>query len=118
MRIVLLGATGFVGHHLLARLSASGHDCLALSRHRMSCRDLSIIPRVEVRQGDVLSVYAKQLFFITMPCLSLNVNDAVPHRPPSSWQTSGIRMRSVTLVASLAKVAIVLARIPAQISES
>jgi uncharacterized protein YbjT (DUF2867 family) len=53
MRIVLLGATGFVGHHLLARLSASGHDCLALSRHRMSCRDLSIIPRVEVRQGDV-----------------------------------------------------------------
>lgn len=53
MRIVLLGATGFVGHHLLARLSAAGHDCLALSRHRMSCRDLSIIPRVEVRQGDV-----------------------------------------------------------------
>lgn len=53
MRIVLLGATGFVGHHLLARLSASGHDCLALSRHRMSCRELSIIPRVEVRQGDV-----------------------------------------------------------------
>jgi len=53
MRVVLLGATGFVGHHVLPRLSADGHDCLALSRYRMSCRDLSIIPRVEVRQTDV-----------------------------------------------------------------
>ncbi len=53
MRIVLLGATGFVGHHLLPRLSAAGHDCLVLSRHRMSCRELSIIPRVELRQTDV-----------------------------------------------------------------
>ena len=53
MRIVLLGATGFVGHHVLASLSAAGHDCLALSRYRMSCRELSIIPRVELRQADV-----------------------------------------------------------------
>lgn len=53
MRIVLLGATGFVGHHLLPRLSAAGHQCLALSRYRMACRDLSLIPRVEVRQAKV-----------------------------------------------------------------
>jgi len=53
MRIVLLGGTGFVGHHLLPRLSAEGHDCLALSRDRMSCRELSIIPRVELTQADV-----------------------------------------------------------------
>ena len=53
MRVVLLGATGFVGHHVLARLSADGHECLALSRYRMSCRDLSIIPRVELRQTNV-----------------------------------------------------------------
>ena len=53
MRIVLLGATGFVGHHLLARLSAEGHQCLALSRDRMSCRELSIIPRVGLSQTDV-----------------------------------------------------------------
>jgi NADH dehydrogenase len=52
MRIVLLGATGFVGRHLLPRLSSAGHDCLALTRNRMSCRDLTVIPRVEVRQGD------------------------------------------------------------------
>lgn len=53
MRIVLLGATGFVGHHLLPRLSRDGHDCLALSRYRMASRDLAVIPRVEVRQTDV-----------------------------------------------------------------
>jgi NADH dehydrogenase len=53
MRIVLLGATGFVGHHLLPRLATAGHDCLALSRYRMAVRELSVIPRVEVRQTDV-----------------------------------------------------------------
>ncbi|MDX1379745.1 MAG: complex I NDUFA9 subunit family protein, partial [Xanthomonadales bacterium] len=53
MRIVLLGATGFVGHHLLPRLSKAGHRCLALSRYRMGCRELTVIPRVDVRQADV-----------------------------------------------------------------
>jgi NADH dehydrogenase len=50
MRIVLLGATGFVGNHLLPELSAAGHECVALTRYRPGCRELSIIPRVEVRQ--------------------------------------------------------------------
>jgi NADH dehydrogenase len=50
---VLLGATGFVGHHLLPRLSEAGHSCLALSRYRMAVRELSVIPRVELRQADV-----------------------------------------------------------------
>lgn len=53
MRIVLLGATGFVGRHLLPRLSAAGHHCLAFSRYRMACRELTVIPRVTVQQGDV-----------------------------------------------------------------
>jgi NADH dehydrogenase len=53
MRIVLLGATGFVGHHLLPRLAAAGHDCLALSRYPPGCRELSLIPRVKLRKTDV-----------------------------------------------------------------
>jgi NADH dehydrogenase len=53
MRIVLLGATGFVGHHLLPRLSQAGHRCLALTRYRMGCRELTVIPGVDVRQVDV-----------------------------------------------------------------
>ena len=53
MRIVLLGATGFVGHHLLPQLTAAGHRCLVLSRYAMACRELSVIPGVEIRQTDV-----------------------------------------------------------------
>ena len=50
MRIVLIGATGFLGHYVLPALSADGHDCLALTRYRPGCRDLAVLPRVTVRQ--------------------------------------------------------------------
>ena len=50
MRIVLIGATGFLGHHVLPLLSAEGHDCLALTRYRPACRDLAVDPRVSVTQ--------------------------------------------------------------------
>lgn len=50
MRIVLLGATGFLGHHLLPQLSAAGHECLALTRNRPTCRDLAVLPRVRLKQ--------------------------------------------------------------------
>ena len=55
MRIVLLGATGFVGHHLLPELSAAGHQCLVLCRYKMGCRELALIPEVELRQVDDLN---------------------------------------------------------------
>ena len=50
MRIVLVGASGFLGHHVLPQLSAAGHDCLVLSRYRPGCRDLTVLPGVAVRQ--------------------------------------------------------------------
>jgi len=53
MRIVLLGATGFVGHHLLPQLSKAGHQSLVLSRYPPGCRELSIIPGVEVRRANI-----------------------------------------------------------------
>ena len=53
MRIVLLGATGFVGHHLLPELASAGHQCLVLCRYMPGCRDLALVPRVELRQADV-----------------------------------------------------------------
>lgn len=53
MRIILLGATGFVGHHLLPSLSAAGHACVVLSRYSPGCRELNVIPGVAVRQSDV-----------------------------------------------------------------
>ena len=53
MRIVLLGATGFVGHHLLPELASAGHQCLVLCRYMPGCRDLAVVPGVELRQADV-----------------------------------------------------------------
>jgi NADH dehydrogenase len=53
MRIVLLGATGFVGHHLLPALSAAGHECLALTRYPPGCRELEVIPRVQLAAADI-----------------------------------------------------------------
>lgn len=53
MQIVLVGATGFLGHHLLPELSAAGHQCLVLTRYAPGCRELAVIPGVEVRQTDV-----------------------------------------------------------------
>jgi len=53
MRIVLLGATGFVGHHVLHALSAAGHQCIVLCRYRPGCRELMLIPKLELRQGDI-----------------------------------------------------------------
>jgi NADH dehydrogenase len=65
MRITLLGATGFVGHHLLPALSSAGHECLVLTRYRPACRDLSVIPRVEVVQTDVYDAENLERYFAT-----------------------------------------------------
>ncbi len=53
MRIVLLGATGFLGRRLLPELSAAGYRCTVLSRYLPACRELTIIPGVDVRQADI-----------------------------------------------------------------
>lgn len=50
MQIVLLGATGFLGHYVLPELSSAGHDCVALTRYKPGCRDLCVIPRVRIKQ--------------------------------------------------------------------
>jgi NADH dehydrogenase len=50
MRIVLLGATGFVGSHLLPELSSRGHRCTVLCRDPNRARQLLLIPGVDLRQ--------------------------------------------------------------------
>ena len=51
--IVLLGATGFVGHHLVPRLARDGHAITVLSRNRERHRDLAVLPGVRVVSADV-----------------------------------------------------------------
>ncbi len=49
MRIVLLGATGFVGQHLLPELSSRGHSCVVPCRNVSRCGPLRLVPGVELK---------------------------------------------------------------------
>ena len=49
MRIVLLGATGFVGRHLLPELSSRGHNCVVLCRNVNRCDHLKLVPGVDLK---------------------------------------------------------------------
>lgn len=52
-RLCLLGATGFVGHHLVTRLARDGHQMRVLTRRRERRRDLLVFPTLELIQTDV-----------------------------------------------------------------
>jgi uncharacterized protein YbjT (DUF2867 family) len=49
MRIVLLGATGFVGRHLLPELARRGHECLVLCRNPARTGYLKLVPGVSLK---------------------------------------------------------------------
>jgi len=83
MQIVLLGATGFVGHRLLPELSAAGHRCTVLSRYALACRELTIIPGVEVRQADIYDDEQLKMHFAGA--------DAVVEKIISACRASGVR---------------------------
>lgn len=53
MKIVLLGGTGFVGRRLLQALVHAGHDVRVLTRRRERHRDLLVLPRAWLVEGDV-----------------------------------------------------------------
>lgn len=53
LKIVILGGTGFVGRHLVARLAADGHSVILLSRN-LACHGNRLLPPgVELREVDV-----------------------------------------------------------------
>lgn len=51
--ICILGGSGFVGHHLAARLTEDGHDLRILTRRRESHRDLLVLPTLEIMECNV-----------------------------------------------------------------
>lgn len=52
MKIMILGGSGFVGSHLVRRLSRDGHSISVGTRHPNGARHLTIVPRVRARQFD------------------------------------------------------------------
>lgn len=53
MRIVLVGASGFLGRYLLDTLVADGHHCVVLTRAAVRHGDIGLKPGVELVQADV-----------------------------------------------------------------
>ena len=51
--ICILGGSGFVGHHLTARLAQDDHRLRVVTRHRERSKDLIVLPSAEVVEADV-----------------------------------------------------------------
>jgi len=51
--VCIIGGSGFVGHHLCARLIADGHRVTVITRHRARHRALLVLPGVRAIEGDV-----------------------------------------------------------------
>ena len=68
-KIVVLGGTGFVGSHIVHRLSASGYRVKVLARRREDGKHLFMLPNVQVDECDV--------FFETALNRALRGSDAV-----------------------------------------
>lgn len=51
--ICILGGSGFVGHHLCARLTEEGHQLRVLTRRREPHRDLLVLPTLELMECNV-----------------------------------------------------------------
>lgn len=54
MRILVTGATGYIGGRLIFRLLSAGHDITAVVRHRKRVEDCAWFDRVTVLEADLL----------------------------------------------------------------
>ncbi|MEP7329950.1 MAG: complex I NDUFA9 subunit family protein [Betaproteobacteria bacterium] len=52
-RIVVVGGSGFVGRHIVAKLATAGHQIVVPTRRREDAKHLILLPTVEVVEADV-----------------------------------------------------------------
>ena len=52
-QVVVLGGSGFVGRHIVARLAAAGHRVIVPSRRREHAKHLILLPTVDVVEADI-----------------------------------------------------------------
>ncbi|HOS84138.1 MAG TPA: NAD(P)-dependent oxidoreductase [Bacteroidales bacterium] len=53
MNVLLTGASGFIGSHVLIQLLNSGHSVTALVRNAKKVSELAILPKVQVVEADI-----------------------------------------------------------------
>ncbi len=53
-RICVLGGSGYIGRHLVAKLVAGGHRVIVPTRRRERARHLIMLPTIDVVQADIL----------------------------------------------------------------
>jgi NADH dehydrogenase len=53
MTVAVLGGTGFIGSHLVARLAQQGTRVLVATRHFVNGNDLRVLPGVDVVEADI-----------------------------------------------------------------
>jgi len=63
MRIVLVGASGFLGHYVINALLADGHHCVVLTRSVVRHSNIGLLPDVELIQLDVSNADALAAVF-------------------------------------------------------
>ncbi len=61
--ICILGGTGFVGRHLVAKLAFQGYACRVVSRHPQRHRALQVLPAVELVQSGTLDAKSLEPMF-------------------------------------------------------
>ena len=52
-RILVLGGSGFVGRHIVARLVATGWNVVVPTRYRERAKHLIVLPTVDVVEADI-----------------------------------------------------------------
>ncbi len=61
--ICILGGTGFVGRHMVAKLAFEGYACRVVSRHPQRHRELQVLPGVELVQSENLDTKTLEPIF-------------------------------------------------------
>lgn len=83
-RILVLGGSGFIGRHVVARLAAAGHAVLVPTRQRERAKHLITLPTVEVVEADIFD--AKTLNGLARGCSAVvNLVGVLHSRPGKPW---------------------------------